>query len=221
MFSEFSVIILDALPYQAALLDTSGQILHVNRQWTAFCRANGGSEASCGAGINYLQVCRSACPGEDHALPHLAASGIADVLQGRCAEFSLDYPCDDGARQRRWFRLRAMCLPGNATGACCLVLHEDLGTQQTALASAKQPDPEAVPAGGKVQGTGARVAHELRSPLTTVLGMAELALFDARQPLPVEQRLRLQRIQTAGEAMVALLDKLAVQPRFEAEVSRA
>lgn len=206
MSSEFSSVILDALPYQAALLDSTGQILQVNERWVAFCHANGGNAAVSGVGVNYLQVCRAACPGEDHGLPHAAADGIEAVLAGRSTEFELEYLCDAPSQHRR-FRLRAIGLAPGLGTARGLVLHEHL-----------QPPVPREPAAHR---DGMRIAHALRSPLTTVLGLTELALFDGRHLLPPEQRLRLQRIQSAGESMVALLDGLAAQPRSDMEVSHA
>lgn len=50
-----------------------------------------------------------------------------------------------------------------------------------------------------------RVAHELRSPLNTVLGMAEIL---AEGPLSAQQRSQVEMLQRAGNRMVALVTEL-------------
>jgi len=90
--------VLDALPNSVAVLDGEGVILLVNRAWE-----NG---EGTGVGANYLDRCQ----------------GIREVMAGRTASFTREYPCDKPGG-RRWCRLVAMPIEGHGG---CLVQHEDI-----------------------------------------------------------------------------------------------
>ncbi len=67
----------------------------------------------------------------------------------------------------------------------------------------------------------ATISHEIRTPMNGVLGMAEVMLSD---PLPPEQRERLEVVQRSGKVMVRLLDDLLDVIKLETgklEISRA
>jgi diguanylate cyclase (GGDEF)-like protein/PAS domain S-box-containing protein len=103
-----------------AILDRSGLILAVNDAWEQSARDGGNRLARCGVGADYLAVCRA---DPNDPLSRQAAEGIADVIAGRRATFSLDYPGDvpDG---RRWFRLITKPLPG--TEGHVATIHADV-----------------------------------------------------------------------------------------------
>lgn len=50
------------------------------------------------------------------------------------------------------------------------------------------------------------MSHELRTPLNAVLGFAQLLLMDTTQPLAAEHAHRVDRIRTAGQHLLALID---------------
>lgn len=60
-----------------------------------------------------------------------------------------------------------------------------------------------------------RVSHELRTPLNGILGFAQLMALDDRQPLPSEQRQRLEGIRHSGAHLLALIDDLLELGRIE------
>jgi PAS domain S-box-containing protein len=62
----------------------------------------------------------------------------------------------------------------------------------------------------------ARVSHELRTPLNAVLGFAQLLGID-RQELSPRQADRVQRIETAGRHLLALIDDVLDLARIEAD----
>lgn len=95
--SQQQASILNALPANIALVDSTGQIIAVNEGWKKFAIDNDF------AGSNYLAACepRPESSNDDAAL---AISGIRDVLTGVVGHFEMDYPCHSPLEQR-WFRM--------------------------------------------------------------------------------------------------------------------
>lgn len=107
--------VLDALPEHVAVLDGSGQITMINQAWRVFAQQNGDhSLARTGPGTNYLQVCTSGDPPDEHA--QRAFEGLTEVLTGRAERFSLRYPCHSPT-EHRWFLMYAARMPGHNLGA--------------------------------------------------------------------------------------------------------
>ena len=109
--------VVDALATHVAVLDRDGVIRFVNRAWREFAERNGDSDMRrCGPGINYLEVCRRS--GLSDASARGVAQGLAAVLEGRRAGFSIAYPCHS-PDEERWFLMQATPMAdGN-----CLVTH--------------------------------------------------------------------------------------------------
>lgn len=102
--------LLDAMPDAAAVLDSTGTIIAVNRMWRAFTQDNEGSVAQTGVGTSYLQVCtRSAARGCVDAAEALA--GIRAVLLGDTLESVSEYACSSSTVDR-WFALRVTRIDG-------------------------------------------------------------------------------------------------------------
>ena len=62
------------------------------------------------------------------------------------------------------------------------------------------------------------MSHELRTPLNAVLGFAQLLLLDAAQPLTAEQSNRVDRIRSAGQHLLALIDDVLDMAAVESGV---
>jgi len=93
---------LDVLPLTIVRLDGRGVITHVNEAWRQFARANGGDVATItGVGLDYLAAVRGVVA--DGAPP--LAAGLADVIAGRRAAVTVDYPCHS-TTETRWFRVQ-------------------------------------------------------------------------------------------------------------------
>ena len=68
--------IIDSLAAHVAVLDSEGRIVMTNDAWNRFARENSpGRPHRTGIGVNYLNICRSACGGE-------SAEGAEDILGG-------------------------------------------------------------------------------------------------------------------------------------------
>ena len=117
--------VLDSLGERICVLDREGSIVLTNLAWDEFAQASGADTARCGAGVNYLDVCRAATgPYSERAKE--AARGIASVLRGVSPEFTLDYPCPSPA-QKAWYRLTARPVYQAQNGA--VILHSDITAQ--------------------------------------------------------------------------------------------
>ncbi len=107
--------VLEATPDATAVVDEAGTIVAINRAWRMFALDYGGTEASTGVGVNYLQVCeRAAHSGSAEARQVYA--DLSAVLAGRYREAELEYPCSSPAIGR-WFLLRISRLSGSGSGA--------------------------------------------------------------------------------------------------------
>jgi PAS domain S-box-containing protein len=62
------------------------------------------------------------------------------------------------------------------------------------------------------------MSHELRTPLNAVLGFAQLLLMDTVQPLAAQQAHRVDRIRTAGQHLLALIDDVLDMAAVESGV---
>ncbi|MCP5278215.1 MAG: PAS domain S-box protein [Thiobacillus sp.] len=122
--------VLDAVPVHVAVLDRAGVIAAVNTTWRQFARDNGAdlSMSHSAEGVDYLAVCRAA-RGESSEGALEAAEGIQAVLDGRLADFSLEYTCHSPGRQR-WFVL--MVNPMRTPVGGVVVVHADVTQRKLA-----------------------------------------------------------------------------------------
>ncbi|MDB5822120.1 MAG: domain S-box/diguanylate cyclase protein, partial [Herminiimonas sp.] len=99
--------ILDALPAQVVLLDSSGRIEIVNEAWRKFATENGLRTEHFALGSNYLKVCdTSQAEGAEGAT--IMSSGIRAVLRGELPLFELVYSCHSPIKK---FRFKVIVTP--------------------------------------------------------------------------------------------------------------
>jgi DNA-binding CsgD family transcriptional regulator len=116
---------LDALPSQAAVLDTTGRIVAVNAAWRAFAVGNGNPDSTGGLGRNYLAVCDAS-----EALASLG-DAIRSVLSGATGGYVTAYDCS-APGQSRWYQVRVTALD-SLCGCAALVIHENVSEAVNAL----------------------------------------------------------------------------------------
>ncbi|MEO8361747.1 MAG: EAL domain-containing protein, partial [Vicinamibacteria bacterium] len=103
--------ILNALPANVVLLDSSGMILSANESWRQFERENSALARRAGVGVNYLTVCDQAQGPYSAEAPQVAA-GVRSVLNGVVRSYSIEYPCHAPSEQR-WFLMIVTALAEN------------------------------------------------------------------------------------------------------------
>ncbi len=119
-----------SLELHIAVLDSQGVILATNNKWVEFAQANGGNLASVSEGVSYLDVCRrSALDGDEDAAAVLG--GIEDVMRGREAHFSHEYPCHS-EHELRWFVVDITVFPAESFVRHIVVAHNDVTQQKLA-----------------------------------------------------------------------------------------
>ncbi|MBT8065828.1 MAG: PAS domain-containing protein [Gammaproteobacteria bacterium] len=133
----FTSAILDSIPANIAVIDSTGKILAVNLSWQKFADANQMPDnALLGIGANYLDVCRAASADPN---ARAAMMGIIDVMRGRRTSFYHEYPCHSPSEQR-WFALRAMPLIDYPRYV--VVAHENITERISAEIAARPPKAE-------------------------------------------------------------------------------
>ena len=110
-------LLIDCLPQSIAVLDGAGRITIVNQAWRDFALQNGG-HANFYIGEIYGSVC-----GAENDGSAISAQALRDVIEGRLAGISSDYPCDSPT-EKRWFRVEVSALTGDEPGA--IVCHTNV-----------------------------------------------------------------------------------------------
>nr|MBA3487608.1 EAL domain-containing protein [Lysobacter sp.] len=117
--AERQASILNGLPAHIALLDGRGLILSINDAWRKFANNHVFQGPEYGVGLNYLDVCDQA-QGDHSSQAREVAQGIRDVLAGKQAAFSIEYPCHSPSEQL-WFQLTVTPLDNAGEGGAILM----------------------------------------------------------------------------------------------------
>ncbi len=120
---------LDALASHITVLQEEGEIVSVNRAWQQFSEENEGTAASCGVGVNYLEVCDQATGDWSEEAPAIV-QGIRQVLEGQKERFNLEYPCHSPVEQR-WFNVSVTRFLVDGV-ARVVVAHENISARKQA-----------------------------------------------------------------------------------------
>ena len=114
---------LDELPEEAAIVESSGNIVAVNRAWKRFAKDNGADLGKVSEGANYLGICDGA-RGDQSEYAHSFADGLRSVLRGTEERFALEYPCHS-PKEKRWF-VGSVGRLADGDAPLALVAHENV-----------------------------------------------------------------------------------------------
>lgn len=120
---QFLQSILDALSSHIAVLNQKGEIIAVNSAWRQFSANNEGSAISSEVGANYLEVCDAANDAWSEEAP-IVAQGIREIIAGKNAEFTLEYPCPSLSGEQ-WFEVRVTRF-GSGGEVYLVVAHDNI-----------------------------------------------------------------------------------------------
>ena len=118
--SQYEHRLLSALDSHIAVLDSNGNITHVNQAWVEFAQKNGAAASSTGVGVNYFEVCRAR--GATTEVEQIL-SGIQAVLHGSAPHFTVEYACPSPTKIF-WFELSVNPLREPERGV--VVCHSDI-----------------------------------------------------------------------------------------------
>jgi len=112
---------LKSLPASVAIVDSSGTIVAVNKNWEQFGRRNGLRVPRSAVGLSYLHYCPTDEPNSRRFVTQLKA-----LLAGRRDLLTFIYPCHSRT-QARWFCLIGLPLSLSKSGGVAL-MHVNLTT---------------------------------------------------------------------------------------------
>lgn len=209
----FARATVDALPTQIAILDGNGVILAANRPWRELAERKQGFPEPTIEGVSYIMVCESAA---GRHVPDAAnfANGLRRVLGGAYEEFTLEYPQNTG-EARRWFVGRVTRFPAGDGAARAVVSHDDITALKRAEEELHKAKEQAEFANMTKSAFLANTSHELRTPMTAILGYAEM-LLDPEQS-PEERRKCVNTIRRNGEHLLAIINDLLDISKIEAQ----
>lgn len=122
--AEFFSSALNSLPDQLAIIESSGEIVFVNRAWKNFAVSNDCEHIDNWLGINYLTVCQQGAQQEDEYCTDVF-EGLTALIKGDTAEFYIEYPCHSPSIQR-WFYMRAVKLDYQGSCDYFILVHHDI-----------------------------------------------------------------------------------------------
>lgn len=171
--------ILDSLPEHIAVLDNTGTIVAINQAWRDFAMQNGvgPGELHSTIGTNYLEVCEAAT-GDCSEEAIVVCNGIRSVLVGTVEHFRLEYPCHSPTEER-WFLLQVTPLIHAGGGVVVSHLNiterRNIEAQLSLLLSEAENAKDVAEAANRAKDEFiAQITHDLRSPLSAVLGWAKV-----------------------------------------------
>ncbi len=207
-------VILDALPFQLALVDKKGIIRRVNAAWKDFARQNEGDAVTVkGVGVDYLAVCSA----DRSPRGKKVVRGIKDVLSGKSEEFASEYPCHS-QDQKRWFIMRVSAVQPVGKGAVIahfqitdrVLAEKALKTTNAALAKAEKAAKKSEKAKSDFL---SQMSHELRTPVNGIVGLTEM-LRDTK--LESSQVKVLDNLDALNDHLIKILNDVLDLSKIEA-----
>jgi signal transduction histidine kinase len=170
---EITGAVLAALPWETALIDSAGTIVHVNEAWAAAARNGTGAPPTLGVGANYLDACRNGA----EMPPEVAGAvypSIAALLRGERDDFATEYAATRHG-ESRWLEVRVHRLRGPGLGAA-IMYFDVTARRETEVAAQRHLSQIAhLDRVAAMAQLASSIAHELGQPLTAVMSNAQAA----------------------------------------------
>ncbi|WP_395066423.1 PAS domain S-box protein [Flavobacterium sp.] len=175
----FSRNIINSLSAHIAVIDTSGKIVAVNDAWDRFATENNETTIhNTGLGSNYFRVCKKSAETGDPSAT-IVMEGLRNVMNKLNRNFYYEYPCHSPSRER-WFAMLAMPFDGDQE--LVVVAHQDISQRKFAEDKLILKNQELEKTNFELDRFVYSVSHDLRSPLTSVLGLLSFIQEDTKEP---------------------------------------
>ena len=163
--------ILDSMTESAAVINSEGLIIFVNRAWKLFSKENEGNETETNIGVNYLTVCGSVVDNES-IITTQASSGIREVIAKERDMFELEYPCHSPT-EKRWFILRASRHSTDDT--LTLVLHINITNRKLSEIEVERNNETIQVINKRLNSSIYKIAHDIQGPLNSIMGLINIS----------------------------------------------
>lgn len=202
---------IDGLSAHICVIDTEGIIVITNRAWNTFAVNNDAFEGTYGEGADYLGACKAILEDEKEDFEETVA-GIKGVIDGTLPGFVKEYPCHS-PETKRWFICRID--PFTVSGKLFAVIsHENITERVQAESELRSAKAEAEAANHAKSEFLANMSHEIRSPMSGVIGMAELLKMTE---LTETQMDYVRNLEVSGNNLLALINDILDLSKIEAK----
>ena len=175
----FSKNIINSLSAHIAVIDKTGTIVAVNEAWSRFALENGDTTLRrTGINSNYFDACTDASSAGDKTAA-VVLEGIQEVMNKEKTSFYHEYPCQSDT-DNRWFAMLVM--PFDGEDDLVVVSHQDISKQKLAEDILTDINNELQKTNFELDRFVYSVSHDLRSPLTSVLGLLSFIEEDTNEP---------------------------------------
>ncbi|MDI1255589.1 MAG: PAS domain S-box protein [Flavobacterium sp.] len=171
--------ILDSLSAHIAVINKKGDIIAVNDSWRRFARKNGDIQLkSTIEGSNYFMACElSIDQGDKDAVNVLAQ--IKKVMKGTLSDFYYEYPCHSTTEQR-WFSMLVRKFENDET--LIVISHQDITARKIVENQLLLNNATLQKTNDELDRFVYSVSHDLRAPLTSILGLVNLIEMESKEP---------------------------------------
>ncbi len=174
----FNLGVLNSLSSNIAVINNDGIIVAVNESWKRAAFEDGETLAKGDVGRNYFRLCaRALKDGDDVAAD--ALQGIADVMDDKVEVFHMEYPCHTWDEQR-WFAIRISKFENGEP--MVVASHQEITERKLAEEKLILKNKELQKTNAELDSFVYSVSHDLRSPLTSVLGLLSFIEEESREP---------------------------------------
>lgn len=168
---EFNKGILSSLTSHIAVIDDTGKIITVNKAWKLFSIQNDGDSSKINnKKYNYFEVCEKAAASGDKIAKEVLI-GIKKIFSKELNIVSIVYPCHSPTEER-WFEFRAMPFGKNANKI--VITHRDISAEKKSDQIQKIQNLELIKTNSELDKFVYSISHDLRAPLTSMLGLIDL-----------------------------------------------
>ncbi|AWA29916.1 hypothetical protein HYN48_07385 [Flavobacterium magnum] len=175
----FSRGILDSLSAHIAVINSSGDIITVNESWRSFTRQDPDTLLSHTAeGSNYFTACQEAVAA-GNADAETVLAHIMDILSGNIRDFYHEYKCTAKPGDR-WFSMLVRKFEDDET--MIVISHQDITARKLVENQLVMNNESLIKTNNELDRFVYSVSHDLRSPLTSVLGLAGLIEAESNEP---------------------------------------